>query len=238
MQISHGDGQFEVQKSSTAQKLTLYHPRSPARPAYIDCAKSVVGRAIGVIVVNTRFADRIYDPGSASKIVNKTYVPSFKDEIALTMQLFEDLRIKEVRLHQDKSALELQRVFALLQGEAHAYEGEPNEGKVLAVIIRWIGLDMALRSDHIEKVFGLTPDGRAVNLDDNCLLIADKPSTRVLFIADKDSLRQVPEREVDWDEVQLLPQVASEAKKRLFYYHMAPEEIHFGLQEVRARLFE
>ena len=47
------------------------------------------------------------------------------------------MKIKEVRLHVDKSALELERVFRMLQEEAAAYEKKPER----EVDVTWVRID-------------------------------------------------------------------------------------------------
>ena len=72
-------------------------------------------------------------------MVDKSYKPAFKDETDFMISLFEDLNIRDIRLYEDKSAQELERVFRMLQEEAHSFDKNKAHGDTFVIVIRWIG---------------------------------------------------------------------------------------------------
>ena len=48
--------------------------------------------------------------------------------------------------------------------------------------------------------YGLLSDGSAISVDSYCLLLANQPSTRVLLFQDMDTLGQIKEKNINWNE--------------------------------------
>ena len=69
----------------------------------------------------------------------------------------------------------------MIQEEASGFQKRKAIGDTFLIVIRWIGFDY--EQDRFgEKVhYGLTADGRAINLGDNCLFAVDKPHARIVL---------------------------------------------------------
>ena len=75
--------------------------------------------------------------------------------------MFRDLKIEtNIRTIEDKSKYEIIKEFDRLQQEALDFENAHIDGEVLAIFVRWIGLDVSV-TDLIEAGCNETPLGHS-----------------------------------------------------------------------------
>ena len=80
--------------------------------------RNTVGKAIGVVIVNSASRNNTYSPGTFKDPMmnNRTYQLSVEQEFEATMNMFRDLKIdNNVRTIEDKSKKEIIREFEKLQ---------------------------------------------------------------------------------------------------------------------------
>ena len=129
-QMKGNDENIELAASGTIQTLRLYHKESLYKHYFARTA----ARAIGVVFVNAGSRELDYRP----------YGVTIEAEVAATTQLFEVLKIEDVRIFENRTKAEIVDQFRLLAEEAEKFEAEHKVGEVLAIIVRWIGADCYL----------------------------------------------------------------------------------------------
>ena len=263
-QIRTDDANFELSLSNTIQKLTLYHKESTHKPL-MNQFKNTVGKAIGVIIVNNASKNKTYNPGTFKdpKMNMRTYALSVEQELDATLNMFRDLKIDtNVRHLEGKTKKELIQDFERLQQEAIEFESHHTDGEVLAIFVRWIGLDVQM-SDLIEngciqtpptghvRTFtygdeeysftrhGLTVDGKPFCVDDYCLRLANNPSTHVVLIQDQTPKNTVQESDIDWSEnFNELKLTEARGLARFSCYHSKAATVHLQIHELNRLIME
>ena len=84
--------------------------------------------------------------------------------------------------------------FRAFKFESQEFKKVHPTGKVLCFIVRWIGWDTVNESFRSEsnfyfgsfKHFGLTIDGKPIDVDDCCLYLSADEDSRVLLLQDRD----------------------------------------------------
>ena len=69
----------------------------------------------------------------------------------------------------------------MVQEEASAFNKKKAIGDTFLIVIRWIGFDYEQERCGEKVHYGLTADGKAINIGDNCLFACDKPHARVVL---------------------------------------------------------
>ena len=79
--------------------------------------KNTVGKAIGVIIINSASKNKVYNPGNFKdpRLNNRMHALSVEQELNATMLMFKDLGIDaNVRTIEDKSKKEIIKEFERL----------------------------------------------------------------------------------------------------------------------------
>ena len=207
--IRQEDPQFEKATSKTIQKLKLYHGDSTHNPNLGRDLNSAVGKSIGILVVNTHCLGKEYKPGLCKSTIAGRHRPlQIESEIKVAKRLFFDLQVDDVQVLHNKNKFEIIRSFKQLKFESNEFKKVHSSGKVLVFIIRWIGWDITNDAFTSQSCFffggfkhyGLTVEGKPIDVDDCCLFLAEEEDTRVMLIQDKDDSSTIKNDFIDQTE--------------------------------------